>query len=274
MLELFFENKSKEIRALVNQFIEDDFYVHFPKLRKKVSLIIVGSVATGNYDKLSDIDVEIICSNKKYRDAYRAGIKGYKRHIRNIGEPLQFHKAKTYSEIINNLSDWKNDGALREYSQALVVEDPNGQFKKIQKRFTYYPAVVYKEKVNWLFAETVFQLRERFSVAAKRGDKYFGEVVKVQIIRLLLNAVLMMNEKFPSFDKHVFQDVKKIHETPADLLRNIEDLLTSHQFSVTQPLLGAAVQVVEQALITRGLITKHPDQYWLDLRPKNQVQLG
>ena len=60
MIEKFYDLNKKEIVALLQNFMEKDFYPRFPELKNNISVVATGSVATENYDKYSDVDLAII----------------------------------------------------------------------------------------------------------------------------------------------------------------------------------------------------------------------
>ncbi len=272
MIEKFYDLNKKEIVALLQNFMEKDFYPRFPELKNNISIVATGSVATENYDKYSDVDLAIIFQSPEEAEKYLPKIKEYKKHIREIKEPIQVHRPTTYEEIKSELMTWQQDNLLREYSQAVIVDDPNNKFFEIQQKFLYYPEEVYQEKIWWLFAETVFQIKERLEISVARKDIYFSQVVKMQIVRLFLNTLLLLNKKWPAFDKHLYQDVRKM--TKQYDISIVEKLITEQEIENLLPLVNQIKAQLEKLLLEAGLIKHETEQYWIDLRPKYQIKLG
>ncbi len=273
MFEDFHLKKLRQIARAVKTLFEKDFFVRYPELRGKISVLIVGSIATSNYDEYSDIDLDILFSNEKDFNTLVAKIKQYKKEIRKMDIPVQIHRPRTYKEIDSQLKGWERDGMLREYSQAVVVIDPKDKFKKIQSKYRWYPPKIFKEKLLWLFAEMIFEYEERSLTAVKRKDIYFGEITKLKIIKYLLTIILLINKRYPSFDKHLYQDVKKIKSLPDGILRAIDKAVGSHSLTNNEKNLGKVISLLESHLIKRKYITKQSRQYWIDLRPKYKVEM-
>lgn len=272
MIEKFYDLNKKEIVALLQNFMEKDFYPRFPELKNNISVVATGSVATENYDKYSDVDLAIIFQSPEEAKNYLPKIKEYKKHIREIKEPIQVHTPTTYEEIKSDLMTWQQDNLLREYSQAVIVDDPDNKFFEIQQKFLYYPEEVYQEKISWLFAETVFQIKERLEISVARKDIYFSQVVKMQIVRLFLNTLLLLNKKWPAFDKHLYQDARKM--TKQYDISIAEKLIAEQEIENLLPLVNQIKAQLEKLLLEAGLIKHETEQYWIDLRPKYQIKLG
>lgn len=273
MLDGFYRKKKSEIISLVRRFVISDFYKAFPVLKGRVSIIIVGSVATAHYDEHSDVDIEIFFPTKMMAKKYLPHIKKYKQHIRARKEPIQIHTPKVYNEIKKELLSWEYDDLLRVYSRALIVVDVRHRFRGMQKAIRWYPNTVYREKIKWLFAETIFQIEERFKIAVERKNRYFIEVVKLQIIRLFLNTVLLLHKTYPSFDKHLYKDVEKVRAA-GSIMHIVDRLISERDIQQVSHLIAQGRDVIEQSLHRKRYITKKSDEYWIALRPRYQVKLG
>jgi len=275
MLQDFYMKNKPAVARLVRQFLDKDLFVAFPKWRGKASAIVVGSVAVSNYDKFSDIDLNLIFKGKKDRDAYSLKeLKEYKNALRRRAEPVQIHQPMTIQEVEDELRPWSKDGIMREYVRALVVTDPGRRFARLRGKYRWYPTDVYKEKVNWLFAEAFFEYHERFGVAVNRREEYFSEVLKIKIVRLLLNAVLLAHRRFPAFDKHLFQDVGRLPKLPRGFLKAFEDLVGECDPGRMHADLSRALKATEKMLVAKRLIPERDCEYWVGLRPKYKVQVG
>ncbi len=270
MLQTFYRFNKEAIVTLLQDFLEEDFYQEFPELRENASLIVTGSIATENYDRYSDVDLSIIFRNAAEVEKYLPRIKRYKKHIQEIKKPLQIHRPTTYNQIQAQLKTWEEDNLLRDYSQALIIHDPGDAFLQIQRAFAYYPQEIHREKVAWLFAEIIFQIKERLEITVTRRDPYFSQVVKMHIIRLFLNAHLLLEKKWPAFDKHAYQDVKRGSHYYA--LSIVDKLLAEQEGEAMLKLVNQMRQELERSLLEAHLIERKSEQYWLDLRPKYQVK--
>jgi predicted nucleotidyltransferase len=274
MFNEFWTKSPKQISKEIKIFLDSDFFIKFPELRKLTSVIIVGSIATSNYDEYSDIDLEVLFSDKIKPSKLQAMIQDYKKDLKKRKIQIQIHRPKMYKEIESDLKSWKNDGMLREYSQAIIVSDPKNLFKSIQSKYRKYPKDILKEKLQWLFAEMIFEFEERHAVAAKRNDTYFCEVLKIKIIKYLLIIELLVRGKYPSFDKHIFHDIEKEKNLPLGFLQIVEKIIKSHGLTRNQKNLRKAIEIVESDLIKKKYITKETRDHWIDLRPKHKVEMN
>ena len=259
--------------SLLSEFINTDFFATHPQFKTTVSLIITGSVCLGEYDEFSDIDVEFSFADESIRPELDLIVKDYKKTLKQRMIPIQFHSNKTFDEIQkHHITGWKNDDSLREYATALIVCDPKKQFRTFQKKIKWYPRNILKEKLSWLYAEAVFTIVDRFSIAKKRGDVYYGDVMKLHIMRLLGNAILMLEKEYPSFDKHLQKRLKRIPGAKK-FLTEFNGLLNQTDFAKTEKGLIQLLKIVEEKLIIAKFTTKKDEQYWVDLRPTEQVTI-
>lgn len=256
----------------MNVFLEEDFFSYFPKWKGKVSIIIGGSVAHGHYDEYSDIDVKILLSTQRLKIYTREQIGKYKKRLFTLKEPIQLCSPETYDQLQARLSDWSRDWYLRDFSQALIVQDADGRFRNIQKRFQRYPDAIRKEKLSWLIAEATFHLKERFEIAIKRKDPFFIEITKLKIMRLFLNAYVISLGRFPSFDKHLYFEIKCLPN--AELIKTLTDrLIAERDPEKNYKDLKILRESIEIHLLKKKLIKKRSLQEWIDLRPTHRVEL-
>ncbi len=271
MFEQFYTKSQKEIVRMVKDFMRRDFFPLFPKWKDQSSIIICGSVAAGRYDEWSDIDVRIFVSKRVIAAYSSSAVKSYKQHLNSLHVPIQFHAPETFEHVEALLQDWSRDWYIRDYSQALIVEDTLGRFKSIQKKYRYYPSAIRKEKIEWLMAEAIFHLHKRFEVAAKRKNLLLCELTKLRIIRLLLNAYLLGNKKYPAFDKHLYAEVKALPDSRW-ILTLIDDVLTQHDAQGVYEGLSKIREGLENFLLSKKLIKQRSEKEWIDLRPAHRIE--
>mgnify|MGYP001603960036 FL=1 len=250
----FYNSRQDEIILLFREFLESDMFRCYPVLKGKTSFVITGSIPSNHYDQYSDIDAEFFYTQEKEREEMNRIVKEYKTSLRERNIPIQFHPAKTFKEVKKeHLTGWNNDDALREYSTALIVLDPQSRFRKLQAQVKFYPWNVLKEKINWLFAEAVFHYHDRYLVALMRGNDLFAEAVKLRIMKLLGNAMLMAAQKFPAFDKHLYAEIRELGDRK--LLTTIDQIMTKPVRGSSE-LVERLLKIVESKLIKEGWIKK------------------
>ena len=267
----FYRFSKTQIVDQFRDFVENDMFSRYPMLRGKISLIITGSVPSSHYDEYSDIDTEFFYTNEKVRQKMNAVVKEYKVSLRERKIPVQFHPAKTFTELKKeHLEGWEHDDALREFSMALVVLDAGNRYEKIRSAIKWYPKDVLQEKLQWLFAEAVFNFEDRFVIAVKRHSNLYAQSVSSHIIKLLGNALLMIEDHYPVFEKHLYAELTAFGEK--DFCKMIDTLLLITDLNEMQRQLGTLISTVEERLIKDGWIKKETKEHWILLRPKYQVE--
>lgn len=270
-----FHGKSKqEIADLVNKFIEDDFFVTHPELKNKVSILITGSVASGHHDSKSDIDLTIIFPTQKLWKEYKFVLLGEfkNKYLEPLKEPLELHgKNITYFGKINaDLGSWKIDWMLREFADAIIIHDPHNKVKKLKEKYGWYPKEIYQEKISWLFAEASFLLFDRYETAMERSSFYFTEIIKLKILRLILSSLIMANHKYPTYDKHSYDCIP--NESRYLKSKEIVDKILSEKD--TRKIFELFVELrkeVEKLLVTKKLISRKSNRYWVGFRSTYKV---
>lgn len=270
-IEQFYKHSQSEIVSMFRDFIEDDMFVLYPKLIGKISLIITGSIPSGHYDEYSDIDCEFFYENSEDREQMNQITKEYKKSLLDRQLPIQFHPSKTFNELQNeHLHGFEHDDALREYSKALIVIDPENRFKKLQSLIEWYPKNVLTEKINWLFAEAVFNFEERYTIAVKRQNSLYAHSVCSNIIKLLSNAILMSKKHWPVFEKHLYTELKEYRET--DFCSQVDEIFALTNLNEIETSLRKILKNTEERLLKQGQIDNRSTGEWILLRPKYQVE--
>lgn len=273
MLATFYEKSREEIRQLLIDFLNADFYAAFPELKDRVSIIVTGSVAYGRYDEHSDIDIKVIFLTREQADEYKDHFREHKRRLTEVSLPIQLHSSGVYDEIDGILSSWRNDGLLREMSQALVINDPGNVFRAIQEKYSQYPENVRVEKLKWLFAELILQIEDRWKIAAMRGDAYFCLVTKLQIVKFACITLQLLHKRYPSYDKHLYLDVISLTAIPSDFRALIDDILSSDDPAHTGEKLASLVVRIEVLLSETGMFPKESREFWLAFRSDFSVSV-
>lgn len=269
MFEKFYEQDQAQIAAIVNDYLSQHFFSDYPELETEISVAISGSVALGFYDSHSDIDLDFYCNDLSSVDIHKDKVASLKKRIHASGLPLQIHRLKDIPTITKDLQSWAKDHGLRELNQSLVVHDPSGKFSKLQQQFAHYPDDILHEKIQWLFAQLIFEYEEHYKISIERADHFFNEVTRLAIIRLAGNLLLLSHNQWIAFDKHLVKTLENSTCSPgilSTLLRIID--------SFDNASMGLLINSIETDLVTRGFIQKETSQYWIDLRPKHYVELS
>jgi hypothetical protein len=261
------------VRKLMKWFLEEELFKECPEWRDHVSLLITGSVAEGAYDRYSDIDLSFFVTDGRHKSDFLPKLKAFKKVLWAREEPLQLHNFLTFDDLeeklVRNL-----DTAWREHSCAVILWDPHGKYREMRRKYRYFPREVWREKIVWLFAEAVFSFRERMLIAIKRRDYYYVETQKINVIRLLLNSILLANRKFPAFDKHLFERVATLESCPSQILSQAKSLLKERNLPEVERGTEKFISLVEKYLLAKKLIRAESMVYWIRLRPKHEVNFS
>ncbi len=261
----------EEIAAKVQEIVEAEVFNIIPELRATTAVLITGSVALGVYDKSSDVDVHFVFDAAQM-EQYKDKIKQAKTAVRTHYPQIQAFMKDNFDELAT-LTDWQHDLKIKEFAYALSVADPTGQIRQLQEQLRWYPEEVFQEKVNWLFAETVFNIEDRLKASGEREDPFFTAVTKMQLLRLLLNTVFLLNRAYPVGDKQLYRIFNRLPNVPAGLKESVTQIIATNDTDQMTEQFNTARSIIEQELIGRGLIPKQDNKYWMDLRPKYQVEI-
>ena len=269
----FHELNPQQIAALVLEYLEDTLFSSNKELEQVLAVAISGSVASGHYDQFSDIDLDFYCMEDSGVDRYQEVLLDFKKKtLAQSNTPLQIHRLKSMSKMANELSSYQDDNALREISQSVTVLDPQGHFSALQKNFIWYPEDVATEKLQWLYAQLVFEYNERYRIALVRDDLYYIRVSMLEILRLAGNALLVANKKWPAFDKHLYASLKSAG-CDTNIMSKFDNALAANNNGLAASA-GELVKSVEEYLVGQDLIPQETTKYWIDLRPAFSVNLG
>jgi len=275
-LKTFYNKDRVTITKLLRRWCEEVMFSDFPQLEKKCSVLLSGSVAINHYDKYSDIDIAVIFHQdrdwKKYKWKILSKYKWGDSEI--VDSPVSFHgmNIRSLAQVKTEMESYKVDWRMHEYISAELIYDTNKTFEKLRRRFRWYPVKVYKSKLNWLFAESNFQLYDRYFSSLKRRNEFHCAAVKTKIIRLLANAILLGAKQFPSQDKHLLNRLKSLDKRSAVIIRIIMRLLRISDIKKSAVLLEKLLKLVERELLRKKLILKKDNQYWIDLRPEYRIE--
>jgi len=273
----FHEKSQAEIAELVRNFVEEDFFKTFPQWKNKISILITGSVASGFYDAKSDIDLNFIFPDEKSWKAHKFDILSYfkGKYLEPKKKPIEVHgqNINYIGQIEKELDSWKGDRMMREFSDAIIIFDPKNKIKKLKEKYRWYQKDIYLEKINWLFAEATFLLLDRYQIGMDRISFYFMEITKLKIVRLLLASLVMANGKFPTSDKHLFEDVLKNSEIPSEIKKAFEKVLKEKNPKAVLVQLVSLRSKIEKILISKKLIINNSERYWMGFRSAMKVEI-
>ena len=277
LFENFHKKNREEITELIRKFAELDFFTVFPELKNEVSVLITGSVASGYQDKNSDVDFTIFFQNRdtlgKYKPLIIKDFKG--QNGKSQKAPIELHggNLRLLEDVENELKTWSKDWLLREVADAMVAYDPNGDIEKMRQKYAWYPDEIFKEKMNWLFAESTFLIFDRYETGVKRGSLYYTESIKLNILRLFMICLILLNGRYPKSDKHLQRDIDGLEGISPEIKQRLADILREKESEKIFNLLILLRKEIEKLLLERKIISKEDNDFWLGLRPAYKVEL-
>lgn len=269
MLEHFYKLTQREIAVGVERLLENELFSDNQDLRQYLAVGISGSVAQGNYDNQSDIDLDFYLIDPENEQVIREAIKTYKNSLKKRTTPIQIHSIKNINDLDSMFAEWKDDLGVSALSRSIIVLDKGNMLQELQTKYRWYPQEILCGKSEWLFAQLVFEQHEHWSVAYKRHDDYYIHVSALDIVRLAGNALLLAHNTFPVFDKHLKWALSNLPDSK-EILSMIEELLSSPRH---ESAIDAIIEYVEHTLIDKHLITRQSTKHWLDARPKHAMKL-
>lgn len=272
----FYKKDRTDITNLVQTFVENDFFVHFPKLKHTVAILITGSVASGFYDSESDINVNIIFPDQKSLKSNKKKILDRFRDqcFRSLKKPIEIDPQNItyFQKLKTELESWEHDWMLREFADAIIIRDPNSEIEKLKEKMVFYPKDVYQEKIESMFAEASYLLLNRYKTGMKRNDIYYTETVKFKILRILMAGLIMGNHQYPTPDRHLYHEISKIKKR-AEIKKVIDQILRERNSRKAYTIMTQLWSTMEKELLKKKLIKKEDDLYWIGFRPKRHVEV-
>ena len=260
----------KDIIEKTKDFLQNDFFGKFPQIQNIAALIIVGSIANNDYDQYSDVDVNVLLPE----EVDNKPLIEYKEELRKGGSKIELRFARNY-EILEKYLNWNDDFILGEYQNSIVLQDPTKRFTNLIKRFEWYPSEVFQNKLDWLFHEITYSVRQELESLLKRGDtsQFYVLVIKDKLIRYFLTTVRLANKKYPVHDKRLYTTTVKQCPNNLGLLKYIDVLVTTDERQRVIETAEEARLVLENYLVSSNLLSKQDIEYWLKYQTKNKSKI-
>lgn len=175
----------------LGRYIEDNIFT-LPGIeshRDKLTVVLTGSRAIGTYTDSSDADIDVICSKEDY-DFIQAEM--YKRKLtpnikqgfynlpkenwdkyfgEGVGRP---HFTITPIDVIKRQIEEYQDTPLWIWSNALVMNDPNNQFRNIIDKFQGYPQDVLIKKIKYRYLLSSYWFIDGYPHNHSRNEDLFS----------------------------------------------------------------------------------------------------
>jgi hypothetical protein len=175
--------------------------------RDSLSLVVVGSVATGMCDADSDIDIAAIASDRTYAALRSSAPEEWARKWES-GRPLSARvEGESLHWYVTRLSGLRmalqchNDSAMYHYGIARVLSDPRGRFGRVLAEHGPDAEGVRRARTEGKL--DMLMRRTRILDAVQRDGRVALATVTLEVIRLGLKTVALLDGVHANPRKHL-----------------------------------------------------------------------
>jgi len=161
---------------------------------EELSVLLTGSRAINAYSKNSDVDLDVICSKETFekiqKEMYRKGLtpninqafyylpeKGWEKYFGDdVGRP---HFTITSLDVIENQISNYEDVPTWIWTNAVVINDPNDQFKDIVGKFKGYPHEILEKKIKYRYLLASYWLIDGYPHHHKKDEDIFPAMLSI-----------------------------------------------------------------------------------------------
>lgn len=261
----------KEIIEQTRNFLQNEFLDKFPHIKDQAALVIVGSVANNNYDKFSDVDINVLLPE----EIDKKPLIECKEKLRREGSKIELRFARNY-ETLEKYLNWNDDYILGEYQNCIVLQDPTKRFENLMKNFEWYPEEIYQNKMDWLFHEITYCIFQELQNLLDRdgANQFYVLIIKDKLIRYFLTAIRLINKKYPVHDKQLYVTTAKQCLKDFGILKYIDAIIQTNDRQEIYKISEEVRNKLESNLITSHLLAKHDVGYWLKYRTVNKNKIS
>ena len=244
----------------------DKLWLEFTKLPEVTAIVLGGSRSGNNYDKNSDYDLYIYCTNIPDKDVRKLILDKYCSYIELNNQFWEFEDDCTLSDgididiIYRNINDFENniENVVEKYHAAngyttcfwhnlknsKVLYDPHKEFHKIQERFEVpFPKELRENIISKNFRLLTGNLPsydKQIIKAFNRGDFVSVNHRITAFIESYFDIIFVKNELTQPGEKRMISYAKEYAKIlPKDFEENINELLNS---------IGSTLEDVEKSL--------------------------
>lgn len=189
----------KKIQSYLNEKAKHECLPYLKNLSrfkpydKKISFVLVGSVASGFCRKESDIDIAVVSSEKIFNEISKNTYwKEGKPSEAMIGDTQLHYFGISLEKIEQKLTEL-NDFYLYEYSNAFVLEDPSKNFTKKISVLTAVNPIVRKQRLE---GKLDMLIRRNRAIKYTIADKDIISIGKMafEIMSLTLKVIALLDD--------------------------------------------------------------------------------
>lgn len=197
-------NREKAIEKLISETQNDP---------DNIALILIGSSATGETKEYSDIDLYLVVSDKKNKEAEKT-----RDFFFGTWDPTRYYGIEVdgkkigmdyLREAVNNA----NDAARYSFIQSRILFTKNNEVEELIKRIPVYPESEYLQRIK-LFYGYVKHYRYVGEEAFTGNNKFHAHQCALQLVYFSGRLVLAYNKRLYPCHKRLFSEVEKCDKYP------------------------------------------------------------
>jgi hypothetical protein len=234
----------------------------FEKVDDVIGVLLVGSASLGYVDNLSDVDLEVIVTEKLYRRV-RACPEAYE-HYREVHISWEW---MTFQEFASQLKGWKDDIDLWVYAKSKVLHDPKHKLQNFLSRYRRYPKKIWLEKLfyYWYFATGCAPYDS--GKAIQRGDLITAQLYLSQAMEYYTALIFILNRSFVPYRKWRLKELQNLPYKPRDYEEKLHKILTTtnwreKEFLIKQNIIIELISDLKNELSRAGISKEMLENPW------------
>lgn len=180
----------------VEKYIEENIYT-LPGIvnhKDELTVVLTGSRAIGCFSDTSDVDIDVICSSENFKLIQKEMFESKKTtnvnlafyNLPEINWEMYFgeevgrpHFSIHPIDEIERQNEEYQDTPIWIWTNAIVINDPNNQFRKIIDRFKGYPKDVLHKKIKYRYLLASYWLIDGYPHNHSRDEELFSATLSL-----------------------------------------------------------------------------------------------
>ena len=189
-----------------------------------IALILIGSSATGDAKEYSDIDLDLVVTDEKFKRI--SATKGY---FFGTWDPDMYYGIEVDGKVVDvgfleDAVDRGNDAVRYSFQKAKVLFSKNDKITELVKRIPVYPDDEHFERMKKLYGY-VKHFRYIGEDAFNRNNFFHAYHCVMQIVFFAGRTILAHNRKLYPCHKRLLSEVEKCEKVPASFVQKSNALL-------------------------------------------------
>jgi hypothetical protein len=246
------------LNAIAKDFVE----AKFKKLDDVTGVLLMGSTPLGYADGLSDVDLEVVATNKLYNEV--KACCEVSEQYRGISVSWEW---MTFEELASQFKDWKDDIDLWVYSKSKILHDPKHRVENLLSKYERYPKKIWLEKLFLYGHFATAQAPYDSGKSIQRGDLITAQLCLNQAMEYYTALIFILNHSFVPYRKWRLKEFKKLGYKPENYEEKLCTILTTtnwtrKEFETKQVIINELVSELEKELAKAGVSKERLENPW------------